>query len=49
MLDELEELSLQVSHLFRYKGCFKVFPVFQVHLCSLYLGLSLPCFVCLFL
>ena len=31
------------------KGYFKVFLLFLVHLCSLYLGLSLPYLACLFL
>ena len=34
---------------FRCKVCFKVFPVLQVHLSSLYLGLHLPHLICLIL
>ena len=34
---------------FRCKACFKVFPIFQIHLCNSYLGFSLPYLVWLFL
>ena len=42
MLDKLEELTFQANHLFSLEGLFQGFSVFQVHLCSLCLGLSLP-------
>ena len=45
MLDKLKGLILQIGYLIRlFKACFKVFPLFQVHLFSFYLGLCLPTF-----
>ena len=45
MLDKWKELILQIGYLIRlFKACFKVFPLFQVHLFSLYFGVCLPTF-----